>query len=80
MITIGKNSFTPVNWRTSCQNNTLENRFSKWSKIKFHTIYRCKHCGKQVFYYNQWNMWLCYTWTYMEGGCKFEDNQPDERI
>ena len=30
----------------------------------------CPFCGEPMFWYEQWNRFICNSWNYMEGGCK----------
>lgn len=30
----------------------------------------CPLCSETMFWYEPWKKWICWSWTYMEGGCK----------
>lgn len=33
-------------------------------------IKECPKCGQAMYWWEPWKRYICYSWWYMEGGCK----------
>jgi hypothetical protein len=38
-------------------------------QVQWHSLKECPYCGDRMFWDDNWHVWLCRSWIYMEGGC-----------